>query len=57
MTPSIAVISLLVGAAIAGSCVSSAFDQWLTIHEFVMSLMVLLAVVCAYVIAIQTRAA
>lgn len=57
MTLSIALISLLVGAAIASSCVSSAFDQWLTIHELGVSLMVVLAVLCAYVIATQARAA
>ena len=48
MTLTVAVISLLVGAVVACSCIWISFDQWLNSHELTVSSLVVLAVLCAY---------
>lgn len=48
MTLTVAVISLLVGAVMACSCIWISFDQWLNSHELTVSSLVVLAVLCAY---------
>jgi len=56
MTFSIALVSLLVGAAVASSCVWSSFDQWLTQHALGVSLLGVLVVLCAYLFATRVGA-
>lgn len=53
MTISVALISLLVGAAMTSSCLSSSFDQWLNRYELGASALVVLAVFCAYLFSRQ----
>lgn len=50
LTFTVAIMSLLLGAAIACSCFWLSFDQWLNVHELSVSLIVVLAVLCAYLI-------
>jgi nickel/cobalt transporter (NiCoT) family protein len=51
MTIGIALISLAVGVAIASSWACRSFDRWLDLHELAVSLVVVLAVLCAYLAA------
>ena len=48
MTIGIALISLAVGVAIASSWACRSSDRWLDLHELAVSLVVVLAVLCAY---------
>jgi high-affinity nickel-transport protein len=48
MTLTIALMSMLLGTAVACSCLWPSFNQWLNLHELFVSLMVLVGVLCAY---------
>ena len=54
MTCSVALISLIMGAAIASSCVWLSLDQWLGTHEFGAGVLIVLLVVLAYLFGKQT---
>jgi hypothetical protein len=51
MTLAVALMSMLVGTAVACSCLWSSFNQWLSLHELFASLLVVVGVVCAYLFA------
>jgi nickel/cobalt transporter (NiCoT) family protein len=57
MTLTVAFISLLVGSAVAWSCFSISFDQWLNSHELTVSSLVVAAVLCAYMLRRSTTLA
>jgi cytochrome c biogenesis factor len=51
MTLAIALMSMLVGTAVVCSCLWSFFDRWLSLHELVVSLPLVAAVLCTYLLA------
>jgi len=51
MTFAVALMSMLVGTAVACSCLWSSFNQWLSLHELFASLLVVTGVLCAYLFA------
>ena len=51
MTLAVALMSMLVGTAVACSCLWSSFNQWLSLHELFASLLVVAGVLCAYLFA------
>jgi nickel/cobalt transporter (NiCoT) family protein len=50
MTLTVALMSMLVGTAVAFSCLWPSFNQWLNLHEQFASLLVVVGVLCAYVV-------
>ena len=46
----VALISVLVGTAVAYSCLRPSFDHWLELHELFVSLTVLVGVACGYLL-------
>jgi len=51
MTLAVALMSMLVGTAVACSCFWSSFDQWLSLHELFVGLLLAAAVLCTYLLA------
>jgi len=50
MTLTVALMSMLVGTAVACSCLWPSFNQWLNLHELFASLLVVAGVLCAYLV-------
>ena len=51
MTLAVALMSMLVGTALVCSCLWSSFDQWLSLHELFVSLLLVAGVLCTYLLA------